>query len=322
MDESYDVVVVGGGAAGLAGAVALARSRRSVLVVDAGEPRNATAGHVHNFLTRDGTPPGELHALGREEVLRYGGRVEHARATALRRVGGGFAVERPGRTVTARRLLVATGARDELPAVDGLAGRWGVDVLHCPYCHGWEVRDRRLGVLVTGPLATHQALLFRQLSADVTVLQHTGPAPTAEQAAQLAALDVPVVTGAVRRVEVDADGLTGVALADGTRVALDALVVAPRFVANAELLVPLGVPATEVRAGDHVIGTQVPADPTGATAVPGLWVAGNVANLQAQVISSAAAGLAAGAAINADLIAEDAARAVRDRAPAGSGAAG
>ncbi|HEX3190956.1 MAG TPA: NAD(P)/FAD-dependent oxidoreductase, partial [Streptosporangiaceae bacterium] len=184
-NESYDVVVVGGGAAGLSGAVALARSRRSVLVIDAGDPRNAPAGHVHNFLSRDGIPPSELYAAGRTEVRRYGGRVETGRVTALARDGERFGVQISAqtgqRTVTARRLLVATGLRDVLPDVPGLAARWGIDVLHCPYCHGWEVRGQRIGVLATGPAAVHQALLFQQLSRHVTLLRHTGPAPDAGQ---------------------------------------------------------------------------------------------------------------------------------------------
>jgi thioredoxin reductase len=164
MNQSYDVVVVGGGAAGLAGAVALARSRRSVLVVDAGDPRNAPASGVHNFLTREGTPPAEIYAAGRREVTRYGGTLQAGRVTALSRDGGRFAVHIEDQAVSARRLLVATGLRDELPDVPGLAARWGIDVLHCPYCHGWEVRDQRIGILATGPGAVHQALLFRQLS--------------------------------------------------------------------------------------------------------------------------------------------------------------
>ena len=150
MNENYDVVVVGGGAAGLSGAVALARSRRSVLVVDAGDPRNAPAGHVHNFLTRDGTPPAEIYASGRAEVTRYGGQVETGRVTTLSRDGDRFRVGVGPRTVTARRLLIATGLRDELPDVPGLAARWGIDVLHCPYCHGWEVAGQRIGILAPG----------------------------------------------------------------------------------------------------------------------------------------------------------------------------
>ena len=310
MNESYDVVVIGGGAAGLSGAVALARSRRSVLVADAGEPRNSPAGHVHNFLTRDGTPPAELYAAGRAEVARYGGHVEAGQVTSLSRDGELFLAEVNGRTVTARRLLVATGLHDELPDVPGLAERWGIDVLHCPYCHGWEVRDKRVGILATGPGAVHQALLFRQLTCDVTVLRHTAVPFDAEQAEQLSALGIPVIDSLVTRVEASASRLTGVRLAGGPRVALDALIVAPKFVANADLLAPFGLAPVEVVFGGQVIATRIVADPSGATSVPRIYVAGNVADPQAQVIVSAAAGLMAGAAINADLIAVDARRAV------------
>jgi thioredoxin reductase/SAM-dependent methyltransferase len=310
MDESYDVVVVGGGAAGLSGALALARSRRSVLVLDAGDPRNATAGHVHNFLTRDGTAPSEIYAAGRAEVTGYGGRVEPGLVTAIQRDGDRFRVEVGDGGVAARRVLVTTGLRDELPDIPGLAERWGIDVLHCPNCHGWEVRDRRIGILVTGPVAVHQAQLFRRVSDHVTLLHHTGPAPTEEQREQLEASGVAVVDGEVVAVETASDGLSGVRLADGSRVGLDALVVAPRYTARAELLASLGIDIAEMRVGDHVIGTRIEADPAGATAVAGVWVAGNVADLQAQVITAAAAGLAAGAAINADLVAEDTRRAV------------
>jgi thioredoxin reductase len=310
MNESYDVVVIGGGAAGLSGATALARSRRSVLVVDAGDQRNASAPAVHNFLTRDGAPPAEILRLGRDEVTRYGGRVEAGRVTALRRDGGAFMVEIGERAVAARRLLIATGLRDELPDVPGLKARWGIDVLHCPYCHGWEIRDRRIGVLATGPLAAHQALLFRQLSPHVTLLQHTGPPLADEQRGQLRAVGVTIIEGAVAEVEADASGLTGIRLATGTRVPLDALIVAPLMVARAELLAQLGLDAADVRIGEHTVGSQIDADATGATAVPGVWVAGNVGAVQAQVITSAAAGLAAGAAINADLVAAGASRAM------------
>jgi thioredoxin reductase len=313
-NENYDVVVIGGGAAGLSGAVALARSRRSVLVVDAGDPRNAPAGHVHNFLSRDGTPPSELYAAGRAEVTGYGGRVETARVAALARDGERFGVQisaRDGeqggeRTVAARRLLVATGLRDVLPDVPGLAARWGIDVLHCPYCHGWEVRGQRIGILSTGPAAVHQALLFAQLSRHVTLLQHTGPALDADQHKQLGALGVAIAEGEVERIEAGADGLTGVVLAGRGRLALDAVVVAPRMEARAELLEPLGLKPAEVLIGEHPVGTRIEADRTGATAVPGVWVAGNLTDPQAQVVGAAAAGLMAGAAINFDLILDEA----------------
>jgi thioredoxin reductase len=305
-DGSYDVVVIGGGAAGLAGAVALLRSRRSVLLVDAGDPRNAAAGHVHNFLAQDRATPEELYAAGRSEVQSYGGEITCARVDALERDGDLFRVRAGDRIVTARRVLVATGARDELPDIPGLAARWGTDVLHCPYCHGYEVRDRRIGVLATGPVAAHQALLFRQLSLRVTFLQHTAPAITPEEQEELTALGIRVVTGVVTEVTADADGLTGVRLADGGEVSLDALVVAPVCHARAELLAPLGVEPSEIRVDGYLLGTQVIANAVGATAAAGVWAAGNVASIPAQVVSSAAAGFAAAASINSDLVASDA----------------
>jgi thioredoxin reductase len=174
-------------------------------------------------------------------------------------------------------------------------------VLHCPYCHGWEVRDRAVGVLASGPMSVHQALLFRQLTADVTFFSHTLP-PTAEQAEQLAARGIRVVDGEVTAVEVADDRLTGVRLRDGRVVRSDAVVVATRMVARGDLLAGLGLRAVEHPSG---VGEYVPADPTGRTDVPGVWVAGNVTDLTAQVGAAAAAAAMAGAQINADLVMEE-----------------
>ncbi|WP_222269968.1 NAD(P)/FAD-dependent oxidoreductase [Modestobacter marinus] len=316
MDGMYDVVVVGGGAAGLSGALALARARRSVLVVDGGEPRNAPAEEMHNYLGRDDTAPGDLLATGRAEVAGYGGEVVRGDVvSATREDDGGFrATLADGRSVRARRLLVTTGLVDELPDVPGLRERWGHDVLHCPYCHGWEVRDRSIGVLSTGPGGVLKALLWRQWSADVTLFLHTGPEPSDDERAQLAARGIAVVTDEVAAVEADGDRLTGVRLASGRLVPRDALVVAPVFTARSGVLTSLGLAAEDVAAPDgHVVGSAVSAGPAGATAVPGVWVAGNVTDLMAQVITAAAAGLQAGGAINADLLFEDVRRAVAAR---------
>ncbi|MFE3291677.1 NAD(P)/FAD-dependent oxidoreductase [Rhodococcus sp. NPDC059234] len=307
MNEKYDVVVVGGGAAGLSGALTLARARRSVLVVDAGDPRNAPAGHVHNYLAREGTPPGELLAAGRSEVTGYGGEIESGRVASAQRAGtDGFRVVLDdGRSVLARRLLVTTGLVDELPEIPGVAQRWGRDVLHCPYCHGWEARDQAIGILATGPLAVHQAQMWRQWSADMTLFLHTAPAPTALELEQLTARGVAVVDGEVAGLEVRGDRLAGVRMTSGEIVPREAVVVPPRFTARADVLASLGIEPGEQEMGGHVIGSYVAADPTGATAVPGVWVAGNVADPRAQVIVAAAAGLNAAAAINASLIEEE-----------------
>lgn len=302
LNRDYDVVVVGGGAAGLNGALMLARSRRSVAVVDAGAPRNAPAAGVHGLLGREGTPPAELLERGRAEVRSYGGHVVTAEVAAIVPADDGFCVTlADGRSVRARRLLVATGLVDELPELPGLADRWGRDVVHCPYCHGWEVRDRAIGVLATGPFSVHQALLFHQLSDDVIVFSNTRPLAD-EEAEQLAARGISVVDGAVGSVEIADDRIVGVRMSDGTLVRREALVVAPRMAARAGFLAGLGIKPAEHPAG---VGEYVPADPAGRTDVPGVWVAGNVADLTAQVGAAAAAGALAGAQINADLVMEE-----------------
>ncbi|MFF2331067.1 MULTISPECIES: NAD(P)/FAD-dependent oxidoreductase [unclassified Streptomyces] len=315
-DQRYDVVVIGGGAAGLSGAVSLARARRSVLVIDAGLPRNAPASHVHSYLGREGTPPSELLAIGRDEVTAYGGEITEGAVAAVERLpdDGGFRVLREGGVaVTARRLLVTTGLVDELPPVPGVADRWGREVLHCPYCHGWEVRERPIGILSTGALAVHQALMWRQWSDDITLFVHTGPEPTDEEYEQLAARGIAVVDGEVTGLDVAEDRLTGVRLAGGRVVPREAVVVQPRFTARADVLAGLGLAAAELEMAGEVVGTYIAAGPTGATEVPGVWVAGNVADPKEQVIGAAGAGVRAAAAINADLIADDTRRAVAVR---------
>jgi thioredoxin reductase len=306
--ETCDVAVIGGGAAGLSAAVVLARARRSVIVVDAGAPRNAPAAGVHGFLARDGISPAALIETGQQEVAHYGGRILHAEAQAARRTADGFEVMlADGRRLAARRLVVTTGLVDELPDVPGLRERWGRDVLHCPYCHGWEFRDQPIGVLATGPRAVHQALLFRQLTSDVVLFTHTAPALTDEEAEQLAARGIRVVPGIVDGLDVADDRLAGVRLRDGTTVPRRALAVAPRFVARSQVLASLGLQPSRHPLG---LGECITADTTGLMDVPGVWVAGNVTDLAAQVVTAAAGGVAAAAAVNLDLIAEDTRQAV------------
>lgn len=302
--EQYDVVVIGGGIAGLSGALTLARARRSVLVIDAGEQRNRPASGVHGFLTRDGTPPGELMELGRAEVQGYGGNVLDGRVAALAGSAGAFTVTlEDDRTFGARRLLVATGLVDELPDVPGLRELWGTDVIHCPYCHGYEVRDEPIGVLATAPRSLHLAQLFRQWSDDVTLFLHTGPRPSADELEALAARGVAVVDGEVAALETSEAGrLRGVRLANGEVVPRRALAVSTRLVARAGFLAGIGLEATEHQ---HGVGERIEADALGGTAVPGVWVAGNATDLMAWVAGAASAGVMAGAAINNDLVADD-----------------
>jgi len=305
-------VVIGGGAAGLGAALTLARSRRRVLVIDAGSPRNAPAEGVHNYLGREGTPPRELVRIGRGEVAEYGGEVVDGVVRVVeRRDDGGLRVrwsegDAPERTTDARRVVLAGGLVDELPDLPGVVEGWGRSVLHCPYCHGWEVRDRPIGVLGTSPAAIHQALLFRQWSDDITLFTHTGVKLDEAQREELTARDIRIVEGEVVGLDVSVDGsLHAVELADGTRVAREAVALLPRFTARLDAVAGLGLDPTELLMGEQVLGTYLATDPSGATAVPGVWAAGNSADLMGNVIASAASGGNCGAKLNADLVLED-----------------
>ena len=315
--HKYDVAIVGGGAAGLSAALVLARARRRVVVLDAGNPRNALAAHMHNFLSRDGMPPAELLAVGQAEVLGYGSEIVSATVTGIEATPTGFTARLDdGSTVPARRLLIATGLTDELPEVPGVRERWGRGVLHCPYCHGYEVRDQPLGVLGTGPRSVHQALLVRQLSPDVVFFRHTLPDLGAEDRERLAARDVRVVEAPVSGLVVEGDRLTGVQLTDGRVVTRAAVFVAPRFIANDAIVTALGAETER-----NALATWIATDTNGQTSVPGVWAVGNVADPAAFVIGAAAAGARVAAALNADLVEEDVARAMADRARVPVGAA-
>ena len=295
---SYDVVIVGGGAAGLSAALVLGRALRRVAVIDSGAPRNAPAAHMHGFLSRDGLAPSELLALGRAEVEGHGVVIIAGSASEI--VSDGVSrfrvVLREGRSVLARRLLVATGLRDEIPDIPGLRERWARDVLHCPYCHGFEVRDRKLGVLGGSPAAVRYAQIVRQWSDDLVYIAPAGSLTGAERQ-QLAAQGIGIAEGAAQRVLVEGDRLSGVELDGDRTVACEALFVPPRFVPNSDLLVGLGCDLDE-------LGWPI-ADADGLTGVAGVWVAGNVANPRAQVITAAGEGSAAAMAINGDLVEED-----------------
>ena len=313
-ERHCDVAVIGGSAAGLAAALQLGRQRRSVIVVDAGEPRNAPAAHMHGYLGHEGLPPAELTAIGREEVRSYGGEVLAGRAVDVTRTADDrFRVELVGGTaIIARRVLAATGLLDELPDIQGVAEHWGGDVIHCPFCHGFEVGDRRIVQIVTHPMGLHPAQLFRQLSERLTLVLHDGVDGDDPDLDVLRAAGVSVIDEPVGRVITGADGhVVAVELRDGKRVDADAVVVGARFAARVEPFVSLGLRAVDHPSG---LGDFVETDLTGQTSIPGLYAAGNVTDPSHQVLHAAADGSRVGAMISFSLAREDLAAAARPSA--------
>ncbi len=305
VEREADVCVVGGSAAGLAAALQIARQRRSVIVVDSGEPRNAPAHAMHGYLGLDGAPPADLLAAGRAEVRTYGGEILDGQVTAVRRdADGDFRVELTGgHVVHARRVVAATGLIDELPAIDGLAEHWGGDVIHCPFCHGYEVRDRSVTVIVTHPAGLHPVTLFGHLAADLVVVVHDADAVPPDHLEALRAAGVEIRQGPVRRVVTGADGhVAGVELAAGSTLATDVVVVGPRFRARADAFAPLGI-VPEPHAGG--LGTILATQSAGATSVPGFYAAGNLTDPSQQVIQAAADGARVGAMVSSDLATQD-----------------
>ncbi|PXY33364.1 thioredoxin reductase [Prauserella coralliicola] len=317
-ERTVDAAVIGGGAAGLNGALTLARSRRSVIVIDSGAPRNAPAEGVHGLLGLDGTPPAELLRRGREEVRRYGGQIvtgEVISAVPAGPAGDGdprFVLTlADGSLVLARRVLVATGVRDVLPDIPGLAPYWGRGVVHCPYCHGWEVRDEPIGVLAVGPASIHHALLFRQLTEDLVYFTR-GARLDEDTRARFAARGIRVIDTPVAAVQSDGSGITGVRLVDGQVVPRRVLAVATTTLARAEGLDGLRLPMEDLPGG---MGRRFVTGMAGTTEVPGVWVAGNATDVSAQVGAAAAAGALAGAHLNADLATADANAALANNPP-------
>ncbi|SEE70053.1 Thioredoxin reductase [Arthrobacter alpinus] len=301
-----DVIIIGGGAAGLSAALQLGRSRRSVTVVDAGEPRNAPSPAAHGFLTRDGVAPLELTRLGRADLEPYDVRVVEGTVTNAVKEHDSFRVTlASGEVLTAKRLLITTGGVDVLPEIPGLAERWGKDLVHCPYCHGWEIRDQAIGVIGSSSMAVHQALLFRQWSPNITLFLNSAPQPSAVELQQLAARGIRLVEGEVVKIHSTDNAVSGVELADGSAHPVQALTTQSRLVARGAFFESLGLVPLPSEFAE-----MIETDETGLTGIPGVWAAGNVTDMRATVVASAFGGAMAGVAINMDMMAQELAEAV------------
>ena len=304
--DTWDAVVAGGSWAGLSAAMQLARARRRVLVVDAGRPRNRFARAAHGFLGQDGHAPADILETARGQVLAYPtaeirlDEVMQAEASS----GGGFQLTlASGTRIGARRVVLATGVVDELPDIPGLQERWGASVLHCPYCHGYEVADGRLGVLAVGEMSLHQALLLPDWSTDVTLFTNGTFEPTDAQRATLSARGVRVEPRMLVEVLGSGRELAGVRLraGDGASggdevVRIDALFTASRTRMASPLAEQLGC---EFDNGQF--GPVVRTDPRKVTTVPGVFAAGDAAREVHNATFASADGVMAGIAAHQSL---------------------
>lgn len=316
VERHCDVAVIGGSAAGLAGALQLGRQRRSVIVIDSGEPRNAPAAHMHSYLGHEGASPLEFSAVARAEVRSYGVEVLTGRAMDVTHIEKGpfrFRVELDsGHSVLARRVLAATGLVDEMPEVAGVPEQWGRDVIHCPFCHGFEVRDQRIVQIVTHPSGLHPAAMFRQLTDRFTIVVHEGLDGAHPEVDALRAAGVNVVERAVSSIVTNGRGrVAAVELQGGDRIGADAVVVGARFRARADAFESLGVEPVEHPSG---LGDFVETDENGETSVPGFYAAGNLTDPSQQVLQAAANGSRVGAVISYSLAHEDVELAARPSA--------
>jgi thioredoxin reductase len=305
MEPSWECVIVGGGAAGLSAALVLGRARRKTLVVDAGEQSNRTAEGIGGLLGHDRRAPADLYAAGRRELASYPTvHLRAGRVVAAERDGAGFRLElADGSLVLTKRVLLAGGMDYRYPDLPGIGERWGRSVFHCPFCHGWEHRDQRMGILDRGPAAVERALLLRSWSGNVTILADGPSGLDSEQSQRLAEADIAVDERRVRALRGADSALEEIAFADGSTRPLDALLVPVTLHQRSPLAEQLGVTFSSAGPmGDETIEV----DPRFATNVPGIFAAGDVTTQMTSVAGAIAAGSFAAAAIVHDLVQETA----------------
>ncbi len=296
--DSKDVVIVGGGPAGLSAALVLGRARKKVLLCDAGVPRNAAAEHIQGFVTRDGTPPAEFRSIGREQLQPYDVECQNTRVRSVERIGSRFQVLlEGGRTVETRRVLLATGMVDEVPELPGYRELWGKSIFQCPYCHGWEVRDQAFGVLATAEPFLDFGLFLTGWSQDVVVFTDGALAVPAEQRLRLERAGVRLEERRIRQLLARDEHLQAVELEDGARVARQVLFARPPQ-HQTQLVRQLGLALNEqgfVRVDEHK-----------ATSVQGVHAAGDLTTPLQGALIAAAEGAMAGYMMNHALNLENA----------------
>jgi thioredoxin reductase len=293
-----DVFIVGGGAAGLSAALVLGRMCRNVMVCDAGEPRNKPSSGVHAFLSRDGIAPAELLQISREQLQPYSTvQLKHGQVTHIHPLENHFEITlQDGARYQARKIILATGVRDQLPDIQGLQILWGKSVFHCPYCHGWEARHDAIAVLANGERAVHITSLLLALTSNIVICTNGASEIDAHHLAQLQKFNVSVYETPIRQVHSENGQLHAIEFEDSSLLKRSAIFVSPKQQQQSDLAPQLGCKLTEM---GHV---QV--DEQGQTTVPGVYAAGDLVSPMQQVIHAASRGASAAAMINAALAKE------------------
>lgn len=294
----FDVIIIGGSYAGLAAAMALGRALKQVLVIDSHQPCNRQTPHSHNFLTQDGKTPAEISALARQQVEQYDG-VHFYKGLAIKgtKLAPGFAIETAtGESFEARKLIFATGIKDLLPEIPGFSDCWGISVLHCPYCHGYEVKNQITGILGNGEYGFEFAMLISNWTQELTLYTHGKSSLTDAQSQKLEKHRISIVETELERIDHSKGFIHHLCFKEGSKIPVTALYTRPDFVQHCPIPASLGCELTP----EGYLKT----DPLQKTTVAGIYACGDNATRLRTVANAVAMGTTAGMMLNKELVAE------------------
>ena len=299
INMEFEVIIIGGSYAGLQAGMTLGRSLRKVLIIDSGKPCNAQTPHSHNFLTRDGETPAAIAKIALEQLKTYTTvQVLHGKAVLGEKTNHGFSVTtEAGEKFTSKKLILTTGVKDIMPEIPGVAACWGISVIHCPYCHGYEVANQPTGILGNGEGGFETAKLIQHWTKDLTLFTNGPITMTAEMVAQIKRKNIHIIETPVKAIIHDNGQLNAVELTDGTQVSLKAVYARLPFIQHCDIPAQLGCELTEA---GHIKVADF-----GKTSVEGVYAAGDNCSMMRGVANAVSAGLAAAAFVNRELIWEE-----------------
>lgn len=297
-NNHFEVIIIGGSYAGLSAAMSLGRSLRKVLIIDSGLPCNRQTPHSHNFITQDGSPPAAIAATAKEQVLQYKTvQFREDLAVSGKQTDDGFAVTtQTGREFSARKLVFATGIKDTMPAIKGFAECWGITVVHCPYCHGYELRDRKTGIMANGEKAFHIASLVHNLTKDITLLTSGKAEFTAAQIEKLREHQITIIETEITAIEHQNGQVRHLVLTTGEKIAFESIYAALPFTQHSDIPASLGCELTE-QGYIKIDGFQ-------QTTVEGVYACGDNTYMMRSLANAVHSGNFTGAAINKALTEE------------------